>query len=68
MPGGVTAIIAVGVGLPLDPGAYYRWTAEVDGETRPEWGLRFYVRRDNQEFPPQAPSSVSYEPGSPPTP
>lgn len=38
-----TMVIQFGNGLPLEPGHSFEWRAEVDGQKRPGWWLRFHT-------------------------
>ena len=41
--GRVQVILTFGGGIPLAPGGRYRWRAEIDGNTNPQWEADFYV-------------------------
>jgi hypothetical protein len=43
MPAQTSIVLFFNTGLPLPPGQPLVWRARVDGESRPEWVLRFFV-------------------------
>ena len=43
MPAQTSVVLFFNTGLPLPPGQPLVWRARVDGESRPEWVLRFFV-------------------------
>lgn len=51
VPGRVQLVLGFPQGLPLEIGHSYRWSVELDGQTRPEWSAWFHV-------PAQAPGPV----------
>ena len=44
-----TAIVEIASGMTLEPGIY-EWLVSVDGESRPDWRRRFYVRAKVDEY------------------
>ncbi|HUR51587.1 MAG TPA: hypothetical protein VMZ11_05645 [Mycobacteriales bacterium] len=43
VPGRVQLVLGFPQGLPLQAGSTYRWTVELDGQSRPEWTAWFHV-------------------------
>jgi hypothetical protein len=43
VPGRVQVVLGFPQGLPLTQGHSYRWSVELDGQTRPEWSALFHV-------------------------
>lgn len=43
VPGRVQLVLGFPQGLPLEAGHSYRWSVEIDGQTRPEWSAWFHV-------------------------
>lgn len=43
LPGRFQMILNFANGIPLAPGARYRWRVEIDGNTHPQWEADFYV-------------------------
>lgn len=43
LPSRVQLVLGFPAGLPLQTGKTYRWTVEIDGQTRDEWSAWFHV-------------------------
>jgi hypothetical protein len=43
LPARSNVVLYFNTGLPLPPGGVLRWRARIDGDTRPEWVVSFFV-------------------------